>query len=69
MEFEPKKWFHTAINHINENQLCERDMMLYLEQYKYEPMIKLHAEPIPFAINIKAKNKLEEKNIQKLFKP
>ena len=62
--FKPKKWFSTAIDHINETQMSEKDMMIYLEQFKAEPMFKLHAEAIPFAINIKAENELEERNIQ-----
>jgi len=65
--FTPKKWFKTAIEHINGKQLTEQDMLVYLEQYKSEPMIELHKEPVPFVINIKAENEQEVENVQSVI--
>ena len=65
--FTPKKWFKTAIEHINEKQLTEHDMLAYLEQYKSQPMIELHKKPVPFVINIKAENEQEEENVQSVI--
>lgn len=62
--YTPKKWFKEAITYINEKQLTESEILAYLEQYKSEPMIELHKEAVPFAINIKAENELEEENVQ-----
>jgi len=61
--FTPDAWFKNAIEHINENQLENKDMLAYLEQYIAEPMIELHQEEVPFAINIKAENELEAENV------
>ena len=61
---EPAKWFKDAIDHINENEMNIQDMLSYLDQYKPEPMMPLHKEPIPFAINIRADNEEEKENVQ-----
>jgi len=65
--FTPKKWFSEAIDFVNENQLSEKEMLSYLEQYKAKPMLALHKEGAPLAINIKASNELEEKNVQSVI--
>ncbi len=61
--FKSGKWFPEALAHINDNQLQEAAMLAYLEQYRPGPIVALHSEAIPFAINIKAENELEEKNV------
>ena len=61
--FRPGKWFKEAIEHINENQLEGTEMLNYLEQFKSPPPIELHAEPVPFSINIKVENEEEEENV------
>ena len=61
--FTPDAWFKGAIEYINENQLKGDSMLAYLEQYIAEPMIELHQEDVPFAINIKAENELEAENV------
>ncbi|WP_430906048.1 RtcB family protein [Maribacter sp. 2-571] len=61
--FKSGKWFPEAIAHINTNQLEEAAMLAYLEQFRPGPIVELHSEPIPFAINIKAENELEETNV------
>lgn len=61
--YQPKRWFSTALNHINENQLGEQEMIAYLEQFKQQPMLDLHEVAIPFSVNIKAENELEEGNV------
>jgi tRNA-splicing ligase RtcB len=66
--YRPEKWFKEAIAHINANQLSGQAMEEYLEQYKTGPMLDLHPESMPFAINIKAENLLEEENIQAVVK-
>ncbi len=60
--FIPGNWFTEAINHINENALKDEKMLNYLEQFKLPPMLPLQ-ENVAFAINIKAENELEEKNV------
>lgn len=62
--FTSAKWFRVAIDHINENQLSGQAMMDYLEQYRTGPVLDLHAEPIPFALNIKAENELDAPNVK-----
>ncbi len=61
--FRPGKWFKTAIEHINENQLEGAEMLTYLEQFKSPPPIELYEKPVPFSINIKAENEEEEENV------
>ncbi|MFK8008128.1 MAG: RtcB family protein [Saprospiraceae bacterium] len=65
--FIPGKWFKTALEHINKNQLTEEAMLEYLEQFRRESELELHAEPISFSKNIKAENKLEQENIDSVI--
>ena len=60
--FTPKKWFAEALEHINDNQLNETEMLDYLEQFRAPDPIPLHSEPQEFIINIKAENKSETNN-------
>ena len=62
--FTPAKWFRTALDHINENQLEGAVMIDYLEQFKRPPMLPIHDEPVPFVVNIKAENELETGNVE-----
>ena len=62
--FRPKKWFKEAIAYINENQLTHAEMLTYLEQFKSDPEIALHENPIAFSINIEAENEIEGKNVR-----
>ncbi|MBB3696821.1 RtcB family protein [Flammeovirga yaeyamensis] len=66
--FRPDKWFQEAINHINENGLSDEEMMIYLEQFKSDPIIELHEKAVDFAINIKGENELEESNVASVVK-
>lgn len=66
--FRPGKWFKEALIHINENQLTEDEMMAYLEQFKSEPIIDLHNNPIEFSVNIKAENEMEESNVDSVIR-
>ena len=61
--FRSGKWFPEAIAYINTNQLEGEAMHAYLDQFKSPPIIDLHIEPVPFSINIKAENELEETNV------
>ena len=61
------KWFPTALDHINENQLKGEAMLNFLEQFRRDPELELHAEPIPFMKNIKAENELEKENINSVI--
>jgi len=64
--YAPNKWFKTALAHINDHQLDEQEMLAYLEQFKAPEVIALHANTIPFTVNISAENELEEENIAKV---
>ena len=61
--FKPGKWFNEAIAHINENQLQGSALNNYLEQFKSPPAIGLYKEAVPFSVNIKAENEMEETNV------
>ncbi|MDP5231461.1 MAG: RtcB family protein [Cellulophaga sp.] len=61
--FRSGKWIPGAIQHINEHQLDTDAMLAYLEQFRTAPIQELHSQAIPFSINIKAENELEEKNV------
>ncbi|MFP2995189.1 RtcB family protein [Spongiivirga sp. MCCC 1A20706] len=61
--YKPGKWFKDAIEHINTHQLNGMAMLDYLEQFKLPPEMELHETQIPFAVNIKAENELEESNV------
>lgn len=65
--FAPKKWFAEALEHINQNNLEEKEMLDYLEQFRAPDPIALHNEPIDFIINIKAENEYEEDNVEKVI--
>ncbi len=65
--FRQGKWMKEAIEYINVNQLEGEAMHSYLEQFKLPDPIELHQEAIPFAINIKAENELEEDNVSKVL--
>lgn len=63
MGFTSGKWFKEAIAHINENQLQGKALTNYLEQFKSPLPVGLHTEVVPFSVNIKAENELEETNV------
>ncbi|MBD0401700.1 RtcB family protein [Flammeovirga sp. EKP202] len=64
MGYTPGKWFKEALEYINSNELSEEEMKDYLKQFKTTPKMELHQESIPYAMNIKAENELEESNVQ-----
>ncbi|SHJ47202.1 RNA-splicing ligase RtcB, repairs tRNA damage [Aquimarina spongiae] len=66
--FRSGKWFPEAIDHINTHQLQGEQMMSYLEQFKSPPLVDLHADTVPFSVNIKAENELEESNVNSVVK-
>ncbi|WP_281987757.1 RtcB family protein [Aquimarina aggregata] len=63
MGFRSAKWFKEALEYINEKQLKGEALDNYLEQFKSPDPIGLHKKEIPFSINIKAENELEETNV------
>ena len=65
--FKPNKWFKEAIEYINKNELEGNVMMDYLEQFRAPDPIELHEDFIPFSINIKAENELEETNVNSVI--
>lgn len=67
MGFTSGKWFKEAITHINENQLQGKALINYLEQFKSPVPVGLHAEVVPFSVNIKAENELEETNVNSVI--
>nr|WP_293300030.1 RtcB family protein [Allomuricauda sp.] len=67
MGFTSGKWFKEAIAHINENKLQGKALTNYLEQFKSPVPVGLHTEVVPFSVNIKAENKLEETNVNSVI--
>jgi len=65
--FRPSKWFNEAIQHINENQLSENEMKIYLEKFRSPDPIPLHAEPKDFIINIRPEHANETDNVEKVI--
>lgn len=65
--YRPGKWMKEALLFINENGLEGEALKNYLEQFKLPDPIELHEEYIPFAINIKAENELEETNVNSVI--
>jgi RNA-splicing ligase RtcB len=61
--YKPGKWMKEALLFINEHQLEGDALANYLEQFKTPDPIELHEEFMPFAINIRAENALEESNV------
>ncbi|MFI2741659.1 RtcB family protein [Zhouia sp. PK063] len=64
--FKPAKWFTKAIEHINQENLNEEEMLAYLEQFKPQPQIDLFVNPISYQVNIEAENELERENVGKV---
>ncbi|WP_054852390.1 RtcB family protein [Olleya sp. ITB9] len=64
--FRQGKWMKDAITHINKNQLDQKQMETYLEQFKSPDPIALHVKSVDFSINIKAENDLEKDNVFKV---
>lgn len=65
--FQPDKWFNEALYHINEYQLEGEERAAYLEQFRPAPMLALHEIEVPFQINIKAENELEQSNVESVI--
>ena len=65
--FTPKKWFAEALEYINENNLENKEMMEYLEQFRSPEPIPLLENPADFIINIKAENEAETDNVTKVI--
>lgn len=59
---QPGKWMQEALDHINKHGLEGEALATYVEQFKSPPKIKLQ-ESVPFKINIRAENELEEANV------
>lgn len=64
MGYRPGKWFKEALAQINERQLEGSDLVTYLEGIKPPPMLDLHEQAKPFAVNIEAENELEAENVK-----
>lgn len=63
MGYKSGKWFKEALAYLNANELSHDEMVAYLEQFKPGPVTALHDEPVPYAVNIRAENELEEENV------
>ncbi|WKB82757.1 RtcB family protein [Cellulophaga lytica] len=63
MGYKPDKWFKEALNYINDNELKGNAIVRYLADFKSPEPIELNKTPIPFNINIKAENEIEEINV------
>ena len=67
MGFKSGKWFKEAIAHINEHQLEGDALNYYLEQFKSPPTIGLNKIAVPFSVNIRAENEMEETNVNSVI--
>lgn len=67
MGFKSGKWMSEAIPYIHEHELEGIELMQYLEQFRPQPEIELHDEPVEFMINIKAESELEAGNVEKVI--
>ncbi len=67
MGFKSGKWIPEALAHINTNQLQGDALLNYLEQFRPGPIMGLHSETIPYSVNIKAENELEEGNVNSVL--
>lgn len=67
MGFKSGKWIPEALDHINTNQLQGEALSHYLEQFRPGPILDLHSKNMPYAVNIKAENELEEDNVTKVL--
>ncbi|MBW7675053.1 RtcB family protein [Chryseobacterium chendengshani] len=65
--FTPKKWFNEALQYINENQLDENEMAIYLEQFRSPDPIPLYDQPKDFIINIRPEHDNEIDNVEKVI--
>lgn len=67
MGFKSGKWIPEALAHINTNQLQGEALSNYLEQFRPGPIVDLHADSMPYSVNIKAENELEESNVNSVL--
>ncbi len=67
MGFKSGKWIPEALAHINTNQLQGDPLLNYLEQFRPGPIVGLHSETMPYSVNIKAENELEESNVNSVL--
>lgn len=65
--YRPGKWFAEALEHINNNNLNETQMMEYLEQFKTPDPIPLHEVARDFVINIRTEHDNETDNVEKVI--
>lgn len=65
--YRPGKWFAEALEHINNNNFDETQMMEYLEQFKTPDPIPLHEVAKDFVINIRAEHENETDNVEKVI--
>ncbi|MEP0213043.1 MAG: RtcB family protein [Cellulophaga sp.] len=64
MGYTPAKWFKEALNFINENDLKGNELTTYLANFKFPKPIGLNINKVPFNINIRAENEIEEINVK-----
>ncbi len=66
MGFPPGKWYRTAIDYINENQLTKDQIENYLEQFRLPEPQPLFDVPVAYSFNLRAENEQEDDNIEKV---
>jgi len=66
--YKPAKWFTEALEYINANDLCEKEINDYLLQFKLPDPVPLYENPVDFIINIKADDETEIDNVEKVIK-
>ncbi len=67
MGFQSGKWIPEALAYINNHQLEGDALLRYLEQFRPAPLLGLHKEKVPFSVNIKAENELEQENVNSVL--
>lgn len=65
--YRPAKWFKEALLYINQNDLNEQQIALYLEQYRSPDPLELLTTHAPLHINISAENPMEQENVNQVI--
>ncbi len=66
MGYKPGKWFATALQHVNQNELSEAALREYLDAVA-PVIIDPHEKTVPYHKNIRAESVEEEENVAAVF--
>lgn len=65
--FRPAKWFGEALQYINEHNLSEDAIKLYLEQFRTPDPIPQHDNPVAYQVNIRIEDVSETDNVNQVL--